>query len=56
MTDRPARGSGAQLAVLLGAWLNGRTQNVREMIPRHGDVLIEPGLKARITRMFFRPP
>jgi len=34
------------LAVLLGAWLNGRTQNVPEMIPRSEIVLIEPGLKA----------
>jgi hypothetical protein len=42
------------LAVLLGAWLNGGTQNVPETIPRRGGVPIEPGLKAvRITRMFF---
>ena len=41
------------LAVLLGAWLNGRTQNVPEMIPRPEMVLIEPGLKARETRACF---
>jgi hypothetical protein len=35
---RPARGGGPPASpVLLGAWLNGRTQNVREMIPRRGD-------------------
>jgi hypothetical protein len=41
------------LAVLLGASLNGRTQNVGEMIPRRGDGAYRPGLKARESRACF---
>jgi hypothetical protein len=53
---RPARGSGAQPRRALGRLVERSTQNVREMIPRRGDVLIEPGLKARETRACFDHP
>jgi hypothetical protein len=41
------------LAVLLGAWLNGRTQNVREMIPRRGDGAHRARIEGRANHAHF---